>query len=307
MARGTGMQPKNSLSLPELGDPHRTIGQRTFDFSKEVAVMAILNRTQDSFYDHGATFTFEAALAKVESDLESGADWIDIGAVPFSPIAASVGEEEEINRIVPLIEYIRGRTDAVLSVDTFRSEVAKRALAAGADVINDTSGLGDPRMAGVIAEARACVVITHSKARPMEQLRNPTYEDVVSEVREFLIARSAYAQEQGIDPAKIIVDPGHDLNKNTYHSLELTRRLSELNDLGYPLLVAVSNKDFIAEALDAPQDELGPGTIAAIVICVLQGARIVRVHDPRTVISAINVVAAMLGWRLPPSPKHNLG
>jgi len=307
MARGTEMQPNNSLSLPELGDPHRTIGQRTFDFSKQVAVMAILNRTHDSFYDHGATFTFEAALAKVESDLESGADWIDIGAVPFSPIAASVDEEEEINRIVPLIEYIRGRTDAVLSVDTFRSEVAKRALAAGADVINDTSGLSDPRMAGVIAEARACVVITHSKARPREQFRNPTYEDVVSEVREFLIARSAYAQGQGIDPAKIIVDPGHDLNKNTYHSLELTRRLSELNDLGYPLLVAVSNKDFIAEALDAPQDELGPGTIAAIVICVLQGARIVRVHDPRTVISAINVVAAMLGWRLPPSPKHNLG
>ncbi len=301
------MQPNNSLSLPELGDPHRTIGQRTFDFSKQVAVMAILNRTQDSFYDHGATFTFEAALAKVESDLESGADWIDIGAVPFSSIAASVDEEEEINRIVPLIEYIRGRTDAVLSVDTFRSEVAKRALAAGADVINDTSGLSDPRMAGVIAEARACVVITHSKARPREQFRNPTYEDVVSEVREFLIARSAYAQGQGIDPAKIIVDPGHDLNKNTYHSLELTRRLSELNDLGYPLLVAVSNKDFIAEALDAPQDELGPGTIAAIVICVLQGARIVRVHDPRTVISAINVVAAMLGWHLPPSPKHNLG
>lgn len=147
--------------------------------------------------------------------MESGADWIDIGAVPFSPIAASVDEE-------------------VLSVDTFRSEVAKRALAAGADVINDTSGLSDPRMAGVIAEARACVVITHSKARPREQLRNPTYEDVVSEVREFLIVRSAYAQEQGIDPAKIIVDPGHDLNKTTYHSLELTRRLSELNDLGVP-------------------------------------------------------------------------
>jgi dihydropteroate synthase len=124
------------------------------------------------------------------------------------------------------------------------------------------------------------VIITHSSGRPKEKVFSPSYEDVVSEGRSFLIERSAYAQEKGIDLKKIIVDPGHDLNKNTWHSLELTRRLNELNNLGYPLLVSVSNKDFIAETLDLPSDQLGAGTVAALVICVLQGARILRVHDP---------------------------
>lgn len=300
------MQQPDHISYPEMGDPHRTIGRRTFDFSSEVAIMAIVNRTQDSFYDHGETFTMKAALEKIDADLQNGADWIDIGGVPFSPLAIDVSEEEEIQRVIPLIETARSETDAVLSVDTFRSEVARRSLAAGADVINDTSGLSDPRMADVIAEADAGVVITHSSGHPGEDVLRPSYDDVVAEVRDFLIARSLYAQEKGISREKIVVDPGHDLNKNTWHSLELTRRLSELNNLGYPLLVSVSNKDFIAETLDLPSDQLGPGTIAALVICVLQGARILRVHDPRTAASATNVVAGMLGWRQPPSPRHNL-
>ena len=300
------MQSRGAISLPQLGDPRRTIGRRVFDFSSQVAIMAIVNRTEDSFYDHGATYAFDAALAKIKDDLQGGADWIDLGAVPFSPVASDVSEEEEISRIVPLIKSVRERTDAVLSVDTFRSGVARQALAAGADVINDTSGLSDPRMARVIAEAGASVVITHSKARPKSELRRPSYDDVVSEVRSFLVQRSDYAQEQGIEAGKIIIDPGHDLNKNTHHSLELTRRLNELNDLGYPLLASVSNKDFIAETLDLPQGQLLPGTIAALVICVLQGARIIRVHDPRTASAAVNLIAGTMGWRVPPSPRHNL-
>jgi dihydropteroate synthase len=301
------MQMPAPISYPEMGDPHRTIGRRTFNFSSEVAIMGIINRTQDSFYDRGETFTIKAALDKVEANLQNGADWIDIGAVPFAPLSIDVSEEEEIQRIVPLVKAIRSMTDIVLSVDTFRSEVAKHALAVGADVINDTSGLSDPRMAEVIADADAGVIITHSSGRPKEKVFSPSYEDVVSEVRSFLIERSAYAQEKGIDLKKIIVDPGHDLNKNTWHSLELTRRLNELNNLGYPLLVSVSNKDFIAETLDLPSDQLGAGTVAALVICVLQGARILRVHDPGTAASATNVVGGMLGWRQPPSPRHNLG
>lgn len=298
--------PTPSLSLPILGDPHRVIGQRTFDFSHEIAVMAIINRTRDSFYDRGETFTFDAAVQKTERALQGGADWIDIGAVPFSPRAASVSEDEEIERVVPLIERIRPRTNAVLSVDTFRSAVAERALAVGADVINDTSGLSDPRMADVIAEAGACVVVTHSKAQPKEELRRPAYDDVVVEVRDYLVHRGNYAQARGIPAEKIIIDPGHDLNKNTEHSLELTRRLSELNSLGYPLLVSVSNKDFIAETLNMPFDQLTPGTVAALVVCILQGARILRVHDVHAAVSAATVVAAMLGWIPPLAPRHNL-
>jgi dihydropteroate synthase len=301
------MQPPASFArFPDLGDPRRVIGRRSFDFSREIVVMAIINRTQDSFYDRGETFAFDAAVRKVERAVQAGADWIDIGAVPFSPDAASVSEDEEIERVVPLIEHLRPRTDAVLSVDTFRSEVAERALSAGADVINDTSGLSDPRMADVIAKAGACVVVTHSKAPPKEVLRRPTYGDVVDEVRDYLVQRSNYAKMNGIPAGKIIVDPGHDLNKNTGHSLELTRRLNELNSLGYPLLVSVSNKDFIAETLDMPFDELTAGTVAALVICILQGARILRVHDVHAAVSAATVVAAMLGWKPPLAPRHNL-
>jgi dihydropteroate synthase len=301
------MQPPASWAcFPDLGDPQRVIGQRSFDFSREIAVMAIINRTRDSFYDRGETFTFAAAVQKVERALQAGADWVDVGAVPFSPDAASVSEEEEIERVVPLIEQIRPRTDAVVSVDTFRSAVAERALSVGADVINDTSGLSDPRMADVIARAGGCVVVTHSKAPPKEVLRRPTYADVVAEVRDHLVQRSNYARSAGIPAEKIIVDPGHDLNKNTEHSLELTRRLNELNSLGYPLLVSVSNKDFIAETLGMPFDQLTPGTVAALVICILQGARILRVHDVQAAVSAATVVAALLGWKSPRAPRHNL-
>jgi dihydropteroate synthase len=298
--------PASCVCIPDLGDPRRVIGRRTFDFSRQIVVMAIINRTRDSFYDRGETFSFDAAVQKIERALQAGADWIDIGAVPFAPRAASVSEEEEIERVVPLIEHVRPHTDAVLSVDTFRSEVAERALSVGADVINDTSGLSDPRMADVIAQAGGCVVVTHSKAPPKELLQRPTYDDVVDEVREYLVQRTNYARMKGIPAEKIIVDPGHDLNKNTAHSLELTRRLSELNSLGYPLLVSVSNKDFIAETLDMPLDQLTSGTVAALVICILQGARILRVHDVHAAVSAATVVAAMLGWKQPLAPRHNL-
>jgi dihydropteroate synthase len=298
--------PASWVCLPDLGDPKRVIGRRTFDFSREIAVMAIVNRTQDSFYDRGETFALDAAVRKTEHALQAGADWIDVGAVPFSPDAGRVSQEEEIERVLPLIEHIRPRTDAVLSVDTFRAEVAERALSAGADVINDTSGLSDPRMADVIATAGGCVVVTHSKAPPKEVLRRPSYHDVVDEVHDYLVQRSNYARLKGVPAEKIIVDPGHDLNKNTHHSLELTRRLNELNGLGYPLLVSVSNKDFIAETLDMPFDGLTAGTVAALVICMLQGARILRVHDVQAAVSAATVVAATLGWRPPLAPRHNL-
>jgi dihydropteroate synthase len=283
------------ISIPDIGNPGRVIGRRTFDFSRELAIMAIINRTQDSFYDRGRTFAFDTALAAIDDALAAGADWIDIGAVPFSPLSANVSEQEEIDRVIPLIEAVRNKTDAVLSVDTFRSGPARQALSAGADVINDTSGLSDPEMARVIAQAGGAVIITHSKAAPRQKLSRPTYSDVVEEVRRYLAERAGYAQDQGIDRGKIIVDPGHDLNKNTYHSLELTRRLNELNDLGYPLLVSVSNKDFIAETLNLPINELTAGTLATLTVCVLQGARILRVHDVRAAISAMSAVGPMLG------------
>lgn len=290
--------------VPDTGGPI-AIGGRTFDFSRRVAVMGIVNRTRDSFYDRGATFGFDAALAAAERALADGADWVDVGAVPFSPLAAPVSAAEEADRLVPLVAAIRARTSAVISIDTYRAAVAAAALAAGADAVNDTSGLQDPDMAGTVAAAGAALVITHSRARPGEMLARPHYGDVVAEVRDFLAERAAYAQGQGVARDRIVVDPGHDLNKNTVHSLELTRRLDELATLGHPLLASVSNKDFLQETLDRPARDVGEATIAAVVLCVAAGARIVRVHDVAATVAAVRVVEAVQGWREPARAQHN--
>jgi dihydropteroate synthase len=292
---------------PELGDPVRTIGARTFDFSRRVAVMGIVNRTVDSFYDRGATFALDEAVAAAQRAVAAGADWVDIGAVPFSPLATRVDERTELERLLPVVEAVRAATDAVVSVDTVRAEVARRALLAGADAVNDTSGLHDPDMAGVVADAGATLVITHSRAAPGRQLLRPRYDDVVAEAAEFLLDRAARAVEHGVAKDRIVIDPGHDLNKNTVHSLELTRRLGELSTLGFPLLASVSNKDFLQETLDRPAAELTEGTVAAVVLCVLAGARIVRVHDVAAVRAGLGVVETVLGWRPPTGTlRHNM-
>lgn len=289
-----------------MGETIRTIGRKTFDFSQQVAIMGIINRTRDSFYDRGSTFSFGKALEAAEQALGHGADWLDIGAVPFSPLAQEVNEKDELDRLLPLIQAIREKTDAVLSVDTFRAEVARQAIDIGADAVNDTSGLHDPHMAGVVAAAGATLIITHSKAAPREWIARPHYTDVVAEVRDFIVERAQFAEDQGVSRDKIIIDPGHDLNKNTWHSLELTRRLGELATLGYPLLASVSNKDFIAETLGLPVGKLTEGTLVTVVLCILRGARIVRVHDVASMRSGITVMEAVLGWRPPAVARHNL-
>jgi dihydropteroate synthase len=291
---------------PELGDPIRTIGARTFDFSRQVAVMGIVNRTVDSFYDRGATFALDKAVGAALQAAEHGADWIDIGAVPFSPVAERVDERAELDRLLPVVEAVRAGTDAVISIDTFRAEVARQALRAGADAVNDTSGLHDPDMARVVADAGATLVVTHSRAAPGRELARPNYDDVAAEVGAYLLDRAGRAVAAGVAKDRIVVDPGHDLNKNTLHSLELTRRLGELAVLGFPLLASVSNKDFLQETLDLPRDDVAEGTLATVVFCVLAGARIVRVHDVRAVRRAVTMTEAVLGWRRPAVLRHNV-
>jgi dihydropteroate synthase len=300
-----------SAVTPGLGDdPTRVIGARTFDFSRQVAVMAIVNRTRDSFYDNGSTFDWRLAVRAVERAVADGADWVDIGGVPFSPGAQPVSLAQELDRVVPLVHRARQTGDVVLSVDTRRSEVAREALRAGADVINDTSGLADPRMAEVIAAGGGTLIVCHSRsgwpADRSAEVTRPTYRDVVAEVRELLIDRAGQAVRLGVPAGRIVVDPGHDLHKNTLHSLELTRRLDEFTDLGYPVLAAVSNKDFIQESLGLATDQVLAGTTAAHVICVLQGARVLRVHDVPAAVSAARLTGAVLGWHPPAHLRHNV-
>jgi dihydropteroate synthase len=283
----------------------RTYGRRTFDFARRVAVMAILNRTPDSFYDRGATFGFGAALAAADRALAEGADWLDVGGVKAGP-GAPVSEAEELARVVPLIEALRGRTDAVLSVDTFRAGVARRALAAGADVVNDPSGLHDLRIAEAAAEAGAGLVVMHTGGPPRTRPHRPAYDDVVAEVRAFLAGRVALAVGHGVPADRLIVDPGHDFHKNTFHSLELTRRLGELADLGHPLLVALSNKDFVGETLGVPLDQRLEGSLAAAAFAVAAGASIVRVHDVGASVRVVRMTEAILGRRPPAATRRGL-
>lgn len=283
---------------------HRIIGRRSFDFEKQVAVMAVINRTPDSFYDRGRTYEIDAAVSSAVRAAEQGADWVDIGGVPFGR-GPAVSPAEELDRIVPVIEQVAAASDVVISVDTYRAEVAEAATAAGASVINDTSGFSDPRMAATVAESRAHVVITHSAGRPREEKPPARYADVVDDVCSFLSERVDQAVESGIPRQNIILDPGHDLDKNTLHTLDITRRLDQIVGLGLPVLAAVSNKDFIGEAIDRPQGERLHGSIAAMMACIERGARIVRMHDVASAVDAARMYEAILGWRQPVRVEHN--
>ncbi|MCC7326846.1 MAG: dihydropteroate synthase [Burkholderiales bacterium] len=294
----------SGFRLPEIIHPRRRLGTRVFDFSRQVAVMAIVNRTPDSFYDKGRTFGLDEAIASANTAIADGADWVDIGGVPFAP-GPEVTVTEEMDRVVPVIEALSGHDEIVISVDTFRPEVARRCIGAGAHVINDTSGLRDVAMARVVADSAASLVITHSLSPPRRAYPRPRYVDVVSEVVEFLRNKAEVAGGCGLPVERIIIDPGLDLNKNTCHSLELIRRLDEIAAIGLPLLVAVSNKDFIGETLDREQGHRLEGSLAAAVACIVQGARIVRMHDVAAAVAVVRLTEAILGFRKPAFVRHN--
>jgi dihydropteroate synthase len=281
------------------------IGGRGFDFARQVAVMAIVNRTPDSFFDDGRTFGLEAAVRAALGAEADGADMVDIGGVPFGR-GSVVSTQEELDRVVPVVSAVSAESGIVISVDTTSAAVARESIAAGASIINDTSGLFDPDMARVVAASSATLVLTHSLWPPRSEPARPEYDDVVDEVIDFLRSRIFIAQDAGIPIDRLIVDPGHDLNKNTFHTLELTRRLDEVTRLGPPTLVAVSNKDFIGETLAREKQDRLEGTIATAVFCILKGARIVRMHDVPATIAAVRMTEALLGFREPAYARHNL-
>ena len=278
-----------------------TLGQRTFDLTRSAAVMAIVNRTPDSFYDRGRTYELGAAVEHALAQLSDGADIIDVGGVKAGP-GTDVPVEMEIERIVPFVNAFRRESDAPLSIDTFRAEVAAQALDAGADVINDVSGMVEPEIAdAVAAHPQAALVVMHAGGPPRTRPFRPTYlPDATTVVVDACSALAREAQRRGVASERIIVDPGHDFGKNTLHSLEITRRLPELCALGYPVLVALSNKDFLGETLGGlPVDQRLEASLATAVASVMLGARIVRVHNTLATVRALRTVEAILGWRQP--------
>lgn len=273
---------------------------------RHVVVMAIVNRTRDSFFDAGATFELAPAVEAALAAAEAGAEIVDIGGVPFSPDAREVSEAEEIDVVVPFVEAVSAHSDVLLSVDTFRSGVAAAAIAAGAAIINDTSGLADPELAPLAARTGAGLVVTHSLAAPRTHLPRPHYDDVVAEVRDFLADRVARAEAAGVRRGQLVVDPGPDLNKNTRHTLQLLGGFAEFATLGLPVLAACSNKDFIGESLDRPKQQRLAGSLAAAAWCIERGARILRVHDVASHVDLARMMEALLGWREPAHLRHNM-
>jgi dihydropteroate synthase len=266
-------------------------------------VMGILNRTPDSFYDGGRT-SLNDALAHALHMVERGCDIIDVGGVKAGP-GASVSAEEEIERVVPLVEALRKQTETALSVETGRPEVARLVLAGGPAIVNDVTGLAEPELAHVCAEAGAELVLMHHGGQLRGRPRNPRYADVVRSVIETWDELTSVAVGMGMPAERLIFDPGLDFGKTTFHSLELMRRLGELTE-GRRVLVAASRKDVIGETLDLPLDERLEGSLALVALSVLHGARIVRVHDVTGSVRVVRMVEAVVGTRPPAAPVRGL-
>jgi len=267
-------------------------------------VMGIVNRTPDSFFD-GGRMDLDAAVDHALGLVDEGAEILDLGAVKAGP-GPEVTEDEEAQRLLPLVEALAASTPAPLSVETARPAVADAALTAGASILNDVSALRDPALAKVAASHGAALVLMHNGGQVRARPRHPRYEDVVREVAEDLDRMCDIAIAEGVAPEALVVDPGLDFGKTTFHSLELMRRLDELVARGRPVLVAASRKDVVGETLDLPPEERLEGSLAVVAVAVTAGAHTVRVHDVRATTRVVRMTEAVLGRRAPAAPVRGL-
>ncbi|GAA1480899.1 dihydropteroate synthase [Gordonia sinesedis] len=267
-------------------------------------VMAIVNRTPDSFYDRGASFTDDAAQDRVHRVVAEGADLVDIGGVKAGP-GDEVDAATEARRVVPMIEWIRGTyPDLLISVDTWRSEVADAACAAGADLINDTWAGADPELVSVAAARGAGIVCSHTggsapRTRPHRVGYGDAVDDVVADVLAAVTDAARRARSAGVADDAIVIDPTHDFGKNTHHGLALLRRVEDLVNTGWPVLMALSNKDFVGETLGVDLEHRLAGTLAATALSAQAGARIFRVHEVADTRRVVDMVAAIAGSKPP--------
>jgi len=273
------------------------IGPVDFNMDQEGAlIMGILNITPDSFYDGGQYFEKSSAFKRAEEIIEQGAHIIDVGGMSTRPGSKPVNLDEELSRTIPVIEHIvKNSKKTPISIDTYRSEVAKRAIDAGSAVINDISGLSaDNKMMELAFRSKSSIIIMHMQGNPENMQENPTYSDVVDEVYDYLYERTLKAVEAGIEKEKIIVDPGIGFGKKVEHNLEILSRFSEFNEMGYPVLAGVSRKFFIGNLLGGlPAEERLEGSIAAAVYVFLNGASILRVHDIKETLRALKIAKAI--------------
>lgn len=283
-----------------------TFGHHRFA-DDELLVMAIINRTPDSFYDKGANFAHDAALDRVDQVVAEGAQIVDIGGVKAGP-GVVVDPAEEKRRVVSFVAEVASRhPDVVISVDTWRADVGAAACAEGATLLNDAWGGHDPQLAQVAADHGVGLVCTHAGGlTPRTRPHRVEYPDVMGAVLDDVLAQAQRAVELGVNPSSILIDPAHDFGKNTRHSLESTRRLPEMAATGYPVLVSLSNKDFIGETLDRPVGERLVGTLATTAVSAWLGARVYRVHEVRETFEVLHMVQAIAGTRQPAVNRRGL-
>jgi dihydropteroate synthase len=270
------------------------IGNRTFDFRKRTFIMGILNITPDSFYDGGRYLEPPAALDQAHRLIEEGADILDLGAESTRPGSLPVPAEEQLRRLLPVLKPLAKKVRTPISIDTTSARVATAALAAGARIINDISGLRfDPELAKVCARHNARLILMHIRGKPRTMQRNPVYHDLMQEIVNGLSWSVKQALDAGVKPGNLFIDPGIGFGKKPEHNLEILRRLTELRTLGLPIVVGPSRKSFIGITLNLPPEERLEGTIAACVVAALNGASIVRVHDVLAVHRALSLLAAI--------------
>lgn len=261
------------------GDRVRLVlGEKHWDLSTRALVMGILNRTPDSFYDPGALWELDALLMRAERLVVDGADLLDVGGVTAGP-GPVVSLDEELTRVVPVVEALMARFEVPISVDTWRATVAREAYAAGAVMGNDISGFADPEYLPTAAEAGASVVATHVRLGPRVPDPDPVYEELLGEVEAGLIELARRAADAGLGPDRVLVDAGLDLGKSPEQSLELLRASGRLAALGHPLLVSASNKAFLGAVLGLRVDQRRDASLAAAALAIVRGARVIRTHD----------------------------
>jgi dihydropteroate synthase len=274
-------------------------GSRSFGPDDRV-VMAIVNRTPDSFYDRGATFAVDLAMQRVHDVVAAGADMVDIGGVKAAP-GEDVTVTEEINRVVAFVAAVRAEyPELVISVDTWRAEVGREVCPAGADVLNDAWGGVDSALAEVAAEFDAGIVCTHAGGvEPRTRPHRIRYDDLDGHIVTTLLGLAERAQSCGVRADRIVIDPGHDFGKNTWQSLAATRLVPRLVDTEWPVLMSLSNKDFVGEALEVPLDERLTGTLAVTALTSAWGARIFRAHNIRPTRETLDMISVVLGHQPP--------
>jgi len=273
--------------------------RREINLTKKVAVMGILNLTPDSFYDGGRYRTEKEILRRVEQMIKEGADIVDIGGESTRPGAAQISWEEEVRRVIPYLKKITNIFEIPVSIDTYKAKVAREAIEAGAEMVNDISGLRfDSEMAGVVSSGGVYLVVMHIKGTPKDMQDNPQYESLMDEIISYLEESLEIASRAGINLNKIIVDPGIGFGKTKEHNLFILKNLKRLRVLERPILIGVSRKSFIGKVLNLPLEERLFGSLAATSVAVMEGARIVRCHDVKETRQVVDLVNAILQSRV---------